>query len=853
MLKIIMQQIILIVVLSSIHLTSFSQTTPVVLRNEGNFIVVEFQASGTFEQIGICWDAGGKPTAESGNKFTTINTSTPGIYRDSMPEGTLTPNTGYTIKSYQFSRGEYRYSNELNVTSKIRIQPSAPVSNLQISAAAKNRILLDWDDDDAGFYVVHDITGANPPDASSIPDGNGVTSPIFRLSAYHLTTNSNITITGLTEGTQYSFIVIPGDNSTGDLNYNLRQDDPASITGFTISTPTTQATNIGIQSDSSVALNVTWTSGNGEARVVMMNSTNSFSTVTDESTYTADASWNNSGEQCIYNGTGTSVKVTNVDLSQQYFFRVYEFNGTTLPAYNSNTATDNPNPTRVWSGGTSTDWTASGNWEGSYTPNSSVHVSIPDLTGINTPAISSSASAGSLVVTDGGSLTINDGGSLSVSGEVIIQGASGSSGIVVKGSGSLTAGSSLYERYIDNSLNWHLLSSPNSNSDVTQLRGIYVNNWNEATADWGYLNSSSTLNVMQGYNVRFGDAAQSVRFTGSFNNGSQSISVTNASPGGTPATATNGWNLVGNPYPSPVDWGAAGWTRTNVNGTAYIWNSSADDYEEFSSSASNLIPPTQGFFVWASASTGSLGMDNDVRTTGTDNFYKKSEFSNFRIKLSNPNREDDLQVFFHPEATDDFDNDYDGYKLFSWSEEVPQVYSITNTNEQQLAINTLNSELLNNLKTPIVIRIGYKNFLNSPLFIEITQKESIGDDITFGLFDKLLNEYQDITNSQYEFSSDIGEFNDRFDLYISKQQNNLEDLSANVLNCYTYNNNLIINLKEPLHNAKILIYDVLGRPIINKSLTTKTQHIFSIPEKTNIFVVNIIQDETFLYRKTLVK
>ncbi len=31
-----------------------------------------------------------------------------------------------------------------------------------------------------------------------------------------------------------------------------------------------------------------------------------------------------------------------------------------------------------------------------------------------------------------------------------------------------------------------------------------------------------------------------------------------------------GWNLVGNPYPSPIDWDAAsGWTKTNVDNATY--------------------------------------------------------------------------------------------------------------------------------------------------------------------------------------------------------------------------------------------------------------------------------------------
>ena len=32
-----------------------------------------------------------------------------------------------------------------------------------------------------------------------------------------------------------------------------------------------------------------------------------------------------------------------------------------------------------------------------------------------------------------------------------------------------------------------------------------------------------------------------------------------------------GWNLVGNPYPSAIQWGPSGWDRTNVDATVHVW------------------------------------------------------------------------------------------------------------------------------------------------------------------------------------------------------------------------------------------------------------------------------------------
>ena len=84
-----------------------------------------------------------------------------------------------------------------------------------------------------------------------------------------------------------------------------------------------------------------------------------------------------------------------------------------------------------------------------------------------------------------------------------------------------------------------------------------------------------------------------------------------------------GFNLVGNPYPSVIDWSASsGWTRSDLqlSGGGYdiwIWNPSANNYGVFNSSdasgtgtnsASRYLAPMQGFFVLA-GENGTLGND----------------------------------------------------------------------------------------------------------------------------------------------------------------------------------------------------------------------------------------------------
>jgi hypothetical protein len=568
--------------------------------------------------------------------------------------------------------------------------------------------------------------------------------------------------------------------------------------------------------------------------------------------------WNTTGSPDINDSkvsmtnvsTGTyQFTVTGLTTATRFYFRAYSFVTLPINTQYSKTLTVTK---AIWNGSSGTSWTSTSNWDDSRNPESSDIIIITDKK--NAPIVSANSSVEKIIIKDDGYLTINNGVTLTVSEDVIIKGASGSSGIVCNGTGALSVtGTSSYERYIPQD-DWHLLSIPNNNSSIMQLTGTYINSWDEATHDWSNLTASSSLARMKGYSVRYGTAARTVTFTGAFNNGSLTTTVTNALP--SDPTETYGWNLVGNPYPSPIDWDASsGWTRSGVNSTVYVYDASLSTYATFNYSSQTgpfYIPPTQGFYVYATTASSTFGMTNDVRGASLTSYYKKeAEYPIIKLHISNQLKSDETKIIFHPDATDNFET-YDGLKLFGWKEDLPQIYSI-NTEQKLLSINTLNSGLLSQIETPVIVKLGYNTQIETLLTLRVDEIEGFEENINIGVYDHVLNVYQDITNFPYEFTSEIGEFNNRFDLYISKTPNSIEHLNDNIINCYVLDNNLIINTKHPLQNGKILVYDILGRPIINKSLTTKTKHIFTIPEKTNIFVVNIIENETISYRKTLGK
>lgn len=80
----------------------------------------------------------------------------------------------------------------------------------------------------------------------------------------------------------------------------------------------------------------------------------------------------------------------------------------------------------------------------------------------------------------------------------------------------------------------------------------------------------------------------------------------------------NGFNLVANPYPCPIDWDAAtGWTRTNLDATVYVWNAVLGNYATYNgigiNGGSNILAAGQGFMVNVSSGAAAMSVTEDVK------------------------------------------------------------------------------------------------------------------------------------------------------------------------------------------------------------------------------------------------
>ena len=359
------------------------------------------------------------------------------------------------------------------------------------------------------------------------------------------------------------------------------------------------------------------------------------------------------------------------------------------------------------------------------------------------------------------------------------------------------------QRYLDTAFGYKYFSTPFTNSTVgdfspwIDLTASFPNFYeynenredtsgNDATGWENYTNSSNSVNVAEGYALNFGNtfAPATVEVTGEVNNGPISKNLQNHS-----GLYTKGFNLVGNPYPSPIDWDATGWTKTNVDDGIYFFTAGTTDqytgtytsYVNGISSAdgksSNIIPSMQGFFVKVSdgKTTGTLGMTNLVRTVDFNQpFLKRTETPKPLLRLTAgfgaKDRQDAMVIYFSPYSSQKFEKTMDAHKLMNTDVTVPNLYSIS-SDKKDLSINAVPMPDAGSYeKIPLGIKVDQAGRMT----LKLANIQSLGSQFNVYLIDHQRNFGQNLSKKDsYSFQVQKGTWNSRFELMFSEE--NMKD------------------------------------------------------------------------------
>lgn len=121
-----------------------------------------------------------------------------------------------------------------------------------------------------------------------------------------------------------------------------------------------------------------------------------------------------------------------------------------------------------------------------------------------------------------------------------------------------------------------------------------------------------------------------IDFTGNLNQGTIDISSQLTYTVNTPSA--DGFNLVGNPYMSQIDWTSANITKTNISNYIYVINPSTGSYATYDeltqtsvNGGSSLIASSQGFFIRTTSASPSIIFRESAKSSSVTPAFFRSE------------------------------------------------------------------------------------------------------------------------------------------------------------------------------------------------------------------------------------
>ncbi|MGK4566517.1 discoidin domain-containing protein [Flavobacterium sp. 3HN19-14] len=489
--------------------------------------------------------------------------------------------------------------------------------------------------------------------------------------------------------------------------------------------------------------------------------------------------------------------------------------------------------TKTWNG---TAWSPSAPtadeklvFTGNYTATTDLSACTLDVNGtaaVTVPSGITFTITGALTVAGTASLTFNSNANLTQSG-----------------ASNLNTGNIIYKRAAHmRRLDYVYWSSPveaqnlKAFSTDTQTNRFYTINESTNAFVWADPENNSFA-AAKGYVIRapntFTTTASDYEgtFTGRPNSGDLQIAVTNTSGTG------QGFNLVGNPYPSAISATAFFVANPTVT-TLYFWthsvqgsapNANYASYNLTGGTAASATTPAsvvpngtilsgQGFIAKTSAS-GNLVFNNGMRTgSNSGTFFRTANTEQNRIWINlNAANESMNQMLlgYIDGATDAVDARYDG-KLIENSGS--RIYSMLDDEAY-----VIQGKALPFADTDVV-PLGFTASAAGSYSISIDHVDGLfADEQEIYVEDLLMNVMHNIKETAYAFASEAGTFNNRFRVVYQNIELGVGTPVLDSNSVVVYNHNNVLNVNSGSQSMQsMMIFDVRGRLIYQKDAINST-------------------------------
>ncbi len=498
----------------------------------------------------------------------------------------------------------------------------------------------------------------------------------------------------------------------------------------------------------------------------------------------------------------------------------------------------------TWSGAVDNDWDTPGNWSGGV-PSSATDVTIP--TGLtNYPTLNSGTVIGSLTVESDatGDASILNDDMLFMSGNTTVQ------------------------RYLTGGV-WHDFSASTQNQTLNSVYfnhnpDVWLRTYNEPDNSHTYLTNLSDpmypgagfeIWVENGYNV-------TVNFTGALQTGDVTLTTSTTPTLSYSGPDPLGYNLIGNPFASPIDLDLGNWNLTNVSTSFWVWNPSSGTYYDWNTSGggsgsltNGIVPMGQGFFVQATGASPSLTIPVAARVHSSQSYYKFSPAEDdgdglprMSLRALTDNGYDEMNITFSEEATEEFDN-YDTRKIFAFEGNTPQVYSVQYG--EQLSINGL--PLLTG--DGYEVKVAYRSGTDGTQWLEANLENLPETEVL--LEDYVTGDVQSLADDPlYKFEAHVDNEPVRFVLHFNPVYTGVEDQPEKPeIRVYAFDGAVYIQSKGEAAKEKkqVVIYDLFGRTVLKTTVCPSTLNRIPVNRNDAFLIVKTVNPSGVTATKLLIK
>ena len=480
----------------------------------------------------------------------------------------------------------------------------------------------------------------------------------------------------------------------------------------------------------------------------------------------------------------------------------------------------------VWNGTTDSDWATASNWSNGV-PTTGVAVRIESAA--NMPTTSSAIDVRNMIMDAGTSFITS----------------------------STFAGNLSYTRNLSTD-NWYTVSSPvvgeTYGDDFVTSNGIASSGENRAIApyvtsndSWAYMQAgdeSTTFISGKGYSVKLASPG-AISFTGTMNVDDTSIALT---------TSGEGFNLIGNPYPSYINSGSILPNSTSALDaeTLWVWNQEDETYDTYVTVDAFKIAPGQGFFVKSGGAEGSvLIAEADQSHQSTDTFQRTEAKPEIYLTLIDGSASREAKIYFIDNTTTGFDNGYDG-EMFGGVANDFAIYThlVSNSQGKDYAIQSLPRDNYINIPvgvnaisgTAITIEASTTNFPEGMnIYLEDTSDNSF----------TLLDAESDFTTTLGSDLNGIG----RFYLHTTTGALSTNDVAANNnLSIYTSTRENLRIVGVQNGTANIQLYNILGKEVLKGSFEGNGVNDIALPRlNSGIYIVKIATEKGTINKKIIIQ